>query len=386
MLSKAVSSRWLAFNAVGLTGVLVQLAVLAALTRGAGLDVPVATLVAVEAAVLHNFFWHQRWTWRDRPAAGRREVAGRLVRFHAANGFVSFVGNIAITSWLAGLGLEPVLANLIAIIACSLVNFAAGDLLVFRATAVFLLVAAATAVPVSAQSPEALKGWQTYIARVEQRHGTADTGPFFALDFRNVIGWRERAKGGGIPMVEVQPPGIPDAKMHHWAGAVFVPRTTVEAVVQRMQDGAGRESESYEEVKASKLLERTGDRLRVFMKIERDATVMTVTYNTEHRVEYRRLGNRATSRSVSTKIAELADAGTPKEREKRAGEDHGFLWKLNAYWRFEQMGDGVLIECESVSLSRSVPLVVRPLVGPIANRIERESLERTMRSLRRFLS
>ncbi|MEX1128186.1 MAG: GtrA family protein [Vicinamibacterales bacterium] len=385
MLSKAVSSRWLAFNAVGLTGVLVQLSVLAALTRGAGLDVAVATLLAVEAAVLHNFFWHQRWTWRDRPAAGRREVAGRLVRFHAANGFVSFVGNIAITAWLAGLGLEPVLANLIAIIACSLVNFAAGDLVVFRTTAAILFVAAA-ATPLGAQSSAALKGWQDYTAAVDRRHANAGATEFFALDLRKVRGWRERAKGGGIPMVEVKPPGIPHAKMHHWAGAVYVPKTTVDAVVKRMQDGAGRESESYEEVKASKLLERNGDRLRVFMRIERDATLLTVTYNTEHEVEYRRLGNRATSRSVSTKIAELANAGTPKEREKRAGDDHGFLWRLNAYWRFEQWGDGVLIECESVSLSRHVPLIARPVVGPIANRIARESLERTMRSLRRFVS
>ena len=76
------------------------------------------------------------------------------------------------------------------------------------------------------------------------------------------------------------------------------------------------------------------------------------------------------------KIAELADAGTPREREKAPGEDHGFLWRLNAYWRFEQVGTGVLIECESVSLSRSVPLLVRPLVGPIANRIAREAMIR----------
>ncbi len=153
-----------------------------------------------------------------------------------------------------------------------------------------------------------------------------------------------------------------------------------------MQQGAGRESEHYAEVKASRLLDRNGDTLRVFMKLERDATVMTVTYNTEHAVEYRRYGTRATSRSISTKIAEVADAGKPTEREKRAGDDHGFLWRLNAYWRFEQVGDGVLIECESVTLSRSVPLLVRPLVGPIANRIARESLERTLRSLLAYLT
>jgi hypothetical protein len=123
------------------------------------------------------------------------------------------------------------------------------------------------------------------------------------------------------------------------------------------------------------------------MRIERDASIITATYNTEHTVQYRRIGPaRAVSRSVATKIAEIADAGTPHEKEKPSGEDHGFLWRLNAYWRFEQTGNGVLIECESVSLSRSVPFMVRPLVGPIANRIARESLERTLRSLGAFLS
>ncbi len=78
-------------------------------------------------------------------------------------------------------------------------------------------------------------------------------------------------------------------------------------------------------------------------------------------------------------------AGTPREREKPDGDDNGFLWRLNAYWRYEQLSDGVLIECESVSLSRSVPFLLRPLASPIVNRIARESLENTLRSLRRFL-
>ena len=89
---------------------------------------------------------------------------------------------------------------------------------------------------------------------------------------------------------------------------------------------------------------------------------------------------------MSTKIAELENPGTPQEREKPPGDDHGFLWRLNAYWRYEQMGDGVMIECESVSLSRSLPFLIKPVAGPIANRIARESLARTLKSLRAFLS
>jgi putative flippase GtrA len=382
------SHRWLSFNAVGLAGVLVQLTVLAALTHVAQLSVVLATLVAVEAAVLHNFFWHQRWTWRDRPANGAGDVVGRLARFQAVNGLVSLTGNIAITMLLAATGMDPVLANLIAIIACSLLNYAAGDLFVFRAPAVVVLAAVAggAVVPVSAQSPAALEGWREYVANVDRRHANAAAAEFFALDLRGVKGWRERAQAGDVPMIEIEPPGISDGKMHHWAGAVYVPRTTVEAVVKRLQDHAGRESTSYEDVTASRLLERDGDRLRVFLRLRREAGPVTVHYNTEHLVEYRRLGHRATNRSVSTRIAELADAGSPQEQEKPPGDDHGFLWRLNAYWRYEQRGDGVMIECESVSLSRSVPFVVRPFVGPIANRIARESLARTLRSLREFLS
>src|ERR671913_1525419 len=80
-----VSRRWIVFNGVGALGVVVQLATLALLTRVAGLPVAVATLLAVEAAVLHNFAWHQRWTWRDVPTTGVRGVLQRLARFHALN-------------------------------------------------------------------------------------------------------------------------------------------------------------------------------------------------------------------------------------------------------------------------------------------------------------
>ena len=113
---------------------------------------------------------------------------------------------------------------------------------------------------------------------------------------------------------------------------------------------------------------------------------MTVTYNTEHAVAYRRLaGSRATARSVSTRIAELADAGTPQEREQPADEDQGFLWRLNAYWRYEAVDGGVLIECESISLSRDVPLLLRYIIGGIVDGIARESLERTLISLKATL-
>jgi putative flippase GtrA len=121
-------SRFLRFNAVGVLGFVLQLGVVALLTRWTAASPLLATAVAVEAALLHNFFWHERWTWAERPAAGRARVA-RLGRFHLTNGLVSIVGNIAIVA--AASGLNVIVANVIAVAVCSLVNFEAGDRLVF---------------------------------------------------------------------------------------------------------------------------------------------------------------------------------------------------------------------------------------------------------------
>lgn len=125
--------RFLRFNGVGAVGFALQLGVLAALLY-LGVHYLVATAFAVEAAILHNFAWHERWTWRDRRATGRSRLT-RLLRFHALNGSVSLVGNVALMRVLVGtFGIPAIPANLLAVLACSLVNYLASDRLVFDAT------------------------------------------------------------------------------------------------------------------------------------------------------------------------------------------------------------------------------------------------------------
>ena len=125
--------RFWRFNGVGVAGFVVQLATLGALLA-AGLHYLAATAIAVEAAVLHNFLWHERWTWSDRPASGRARL-DRLWRFHVLNGLVSLIGNLLTMRTLVGLaGMQPVFANAIAVLACALVNFTTSDRLVFRET------------------------------------------------------------------------------------------------------------------------------------------------------------------------------------------------------------------------------------------------------------
>ncbi len=119
------------FNAIGMMGALVQLLALRILLT-TGMHYLVATALAVELAMLNNYFWHLKWTWLDRSFQGRMRA---FVRFHVANGTISIISNVLLMRLLAGqLHFPPLPANLIAITSMSVVNFMIGDRWVFRNT------------------------------------------------------------------------------------------------------------------------------------------------------------------------------------------------------------------------------------------------------------
>jgi putative flippase GtrA len=125
--------RWVKFNAVGGIGIVVQLAALAVFRSWLKVDYLLATGLAVEIAVLHNFLWHERFTWADRPAARRVQSLLRLAKFNASNGAVSIIGNLVLMRLLVGeLRFNYFASNLVAIVICSLVNFVVGDRLSLR--------------------------------------------------------------------------------------------------------------------------------------------------------------------------------------------------------------------------------------------------------------
>jgi dolichol-phosphate mannosyltransferase len=131
---------WLKFNAVGVLGFALQSATLFLLTHGSR-TIPylAATAIAVELAVLNNFVWHQRWTWKDRPAATMTETLGRLLKFNITNGLVSLVGNLVFMSLLVGrLHLKISGANVISVALCSIVNFVLADRIAFQMNTVAL--------------------------------------------------------------------------------------------------------------------------------------------------------------------------------------------------------------------------------------------------------
>jgi len=254
---------------------------------------------------------------------------------------------------------------------------------------IVMLCLCAAGVDAAQLYPETAVAWSAYVSATESRIGREleSSRGFLALDFvRDAAADRRQVLGGDVVVEKMETidaqgrkMAVPSALVHHWRGEVFIPGTTVARIVSQLQTGT---SPRQEDVLQSRVLERGPDRMKVYLKLQRKKFV-TVVYNTEHVVTFARHGGtRATSTSTATKIAELANPDTPEERELPAGDDRGFLWRLNAYWRYEEVAGGVIAECESISLSRDVPALVRYLVNPLIESTARESMARTLRTLR----
>ena len=179
---------------------------------------------------------------------------------------------------------------------------------------------------------------------------------------------------------------VPDGVIHHWIGVVFIPGATVDRAVALMQD-YDRHAEIFRPaIAASKRLSHEGDTFRVHLRFFMKK-VISVTMNTENEARFfRPAADRAYSQVTSTRIAEVENPGTPREREKPVGNDSGFMWRLNTYWRFLERDGGTYIQCESITLSRDIPFGLEWIVGPFVTSIPRESLTFTLARLRSELT
>jgi hypothetical protein len=219
--------------------------------------------------------------------------------------------------------------------------------------------------------PQVEAGWKAYVAAAEARIARGQA-----------ILRRAAVDRGEIVIEQVSTPGpsgnleVPDAGVHHWRGTVLVPGARLDDVLSRLE----REppDNRQEDVVSSSILQSRPGYLKVAIRVRR-SLIMSAVFDTEHEVYFARYGpSRAASWSVATKIVEIADAGTPKERPKDAEEDRDLLWRWHAYWRYEQLEHGVLVECESITLSRPVPFMLKPVAGPLVSHVARESMDRTL--------
>ncbi len=264
--------------------------------------------------------------------------------------------------------------------------------------AIAAFVGAAVAAPPVAFSPvlpdRTTAGWTAYVAATEQRISREmKAAPrFLALDFgTSAAADRAAIRAGQMPVAPIQTVranggeiDVPDGWVHHWRGAILIPHVTLDQVFSRLQaevPGSGQG-----DVLASRILARNGpSSMRVYIKVQRQGRFVVaynLVYNTEHDVTFARDGSRGSSTSVATKIAEIDSPGTAREREFPSGDKNGFLWRWNSYWRYEQVGEGVIAECESVTLSRTPPFGTGWLAGPFVEEEASAAMKRALINLK----
>jgi len=186
---------------------------------------------------------------------------------------------------------------------------------------------------------------------------------------------------------DVIPPGekftVPHGEIHHAWGSVLIPRIKLPDLLKFLQD-YDHHAGKFADVERSRLISRQGDRFMIYYRLSRTKAFVSATYNTEQEAVYTTISPKQVfSKSIASRIAELENPGTPKEKERPAGEDHGFLWRLVSWWRFEETDNGVIVECESASLSRDVPAILAwmPLIGRYIRSTPLESLRSVLTSI-----
>jgi len=240
-----------------------------------------------------------------------------------------------------------------------------------------------------------VKDFDRYVSETERRLDARDQ-PFLYID--GLTGDKKKealeALRAGDPVIaklettegkNKKKISIDDALVHHWVGVVFVRERSVSQAVALLQDYDRHATIYRPNVERSKTLSRDGDRFKVFLRFHMKKTV-TAVVNSDHDAVFTREGSdRASSRIRSTRIQEVEDPGTSKEREKPVGKDYGFLWRLNSYWRFLERDGGVYIQCESLTLTRGIPWGVGFIVKPYVTEIPEETLDFTLKKTKEEL-
>lgn len=264
-----------------------------------------------------------------------------------------------------------------------------------RAVAFLLAAEMLCAAPARATDlkPETIKAFDRYMGLTEAKINseTASGKAFLWVDRllpeRRTAAHEELRQGKAvIERLETLDNGkrmeIPGGMVHHWIGTVFIPGATLEETIALVEDYDHHQNYYRPDVVRSKILYRKDNDFVIELRFYKKKIVTTVL-DTEHDVHYSILDStHAMSRSRATRIQEVDDAGKPDEQLEPAGHDHGFLWRMNTYWRFEEKDGGTYVESQAISLTRDIPTGLGWLISSYVNSVPRESLTFTLEATR----
>jgi hypothetical protein len=172
--------------------------------------------------------------------------------------------------------------------------------------------------------------------------------------------------------VNGNPIPVPRGLIHHWSATVFIPGAALSQMLAVLQDYDSHPSIYKPTIQRSKVLERDGDHFKVYVRLFR-RQIVTVVVNMNLDDVYTPLGtSELMSRSYSTRIAQVADHDKPTAHELPVGNDSGYLWRSYTYWHVEEKDGGVYAQAESITLSRTVPMVFAWLINPLIKSIPQD--------------
>lgn len=238
---------------------------------------------------------------------------------------------------------------------------------------------------VAAEPPSAaVAAFNSYVRAVEsrlaQQHLSQST---FLVPAASDPQLEDRLRRGELIVEKLTPPTGADlsgAMLHHWRGTAFAPGAKASDFERLMKNFNAYPQRFSPQVLQARVLAQQGDRLQATMRV-RQRHVITVVMDTTYDISYGRLdAQHGFSISRSTRINEIDSPGTASERVLNANEEHGFLWRLNTYWSYEERDGGLYMQIESVSLTRSIPTGLGWAIRPLVESVPRESLEFTLRS------
>ncbi|MGD0893749.1 MAG: hypothetical protein ABR923_19675 [Terracidiphilus sp.] len=233
-------------------------------------------------------------------------------------------------------------------------------------------------------SPAAISAFDAYVRGVEARLAEQHRARTEFIASAGVGAESDRRLRQGELIVEKLTPldwSSEGAMLHHWRGTAFAPGATAADFERLMKDFDGYPKSFAPQVVRARVLAQDGDRVQAVMRV-RQQHVITVVMDTAYDVTFARLdARRGWSISRSTQIEEIDGAGSKRERVLSGAEEHGFLWRLNTHWSYEERDGGLYMQIESVSLTRAVPRGLGWVVGPFVESVPRESLEFTLRAV-----
>ncbi len=226
----------------------------------------------------------------------------------------------------------------------------------------------------------ALTAFNSYVHAVESRLASQHQSQSAFLAPIAPVQQSDTSLRRGEVIIEQRTPSggmvLPGALLHHWRATAFVPGATAGEFASLLKNVDAYPADFSPQVLQARVLMDDGDHLQAWMRV-RQHHVITVEMDTTYEVTFGRLdAQHGYSTSRSTQISELDSNG----RAVDASQDHGFLWRQNTYWSYEERDGGLYIQVESVSLTRSIPTGLGWVVGPFVESVPRQSLEFTLRS------